>query len=144
MAGEKKLTTNIHECCEQYWTCPRGNTPQSSIYTATKTFKIRRTSHAGHCWRSRDELMCNVLRWTPSHGWAKAGRPARTYILQLCEDTGCIPEDLPETMNYRERWRERVRDIRADGMTWWWCYLILLTTLRFDSSCILINSEDKI
>ena len=48
------------------------------------------------------------------HTWrAKAGRPARTYIQQLCEDTGCCPEDLPRAMNDREEWRERVRDIRA-------------------------------
>ena len=33
------------------------------------------------------------------HGRAKAGRPASTYIQQLCEDTGCCPEDLPEAMN---------------------------------------------
>ena len=49
----------------------------------------------------------------PTHGRAKAGRPARTYIQQLCEDTGCCPEDLPRAMNDREEWRERVRDIRA-------------------------------
>ena len=36
---------------------------------------------------------------------------------QLCEDTGCSPEDLPEAMNDREKWRERVRDIRAGGTT---------------------------
>ena len=47
------------------------------------------------------------------NGRAKAGRPARTYIQQLCEDTGCCPEDLPRAMNDREEWRERVRDIRA-------------------------------
>ena len=35
----------------------------------------------------------------------------------LCEDTGCSPEDLPEAMNDREKWRERVRDIRASGTT---------------------------
>ena len=36
------------------------------------------------------------------HIWpAKAGRPARTYIQQLCDDTGCSPEDLPEAMNDR-------------------------------------------
>ena len=43
---------------------------------------------------------------TPTHDRAKAGRPARTYIQQLCEDTGCCPEDLPEAMNDREKWRE--------------------------------------
>ena len=54
----------------------------------TKTIQVRRTRHAGHCWRSRDELIRDVLLWTPTHGCAKAGRPARTYIQQLCEDTG--------------------------------------------------------
>ena len=62
----------------------------------TKTIHIRRTRHAGHCWRSRDELISDVLLWTPTHGRAKARRPARTYIQQLCEDTGCCREDLPE------------------------------------------------
>ena len=86
----------------------------------TKTIQVRRTRHAGHCWRSKDELVSDVLLWTPTYGQAKAGRPGRTYIQQLCADTGCNPEDLPEAMNAREKWRERVRDIRAGGMTWWW------------------------
>ena len=86
----------------------------------TKTIQVRWTRHAGHCWRSRDELISDVLFWTPTHGHAKAGRPARTYIQQLCEDTGCCLEDLPEAMNDREEWRERVRDIRATSTTWWW------------------------
>ena len=83
----------------------------------TKTIQVRRTRHAGHCWRSRDELISDLLLWTPTYGRAKAGRPARTYIQQLCEDTGCSPEDLPEAMNDREKWRERVRDIHASSTT---------------------------
>ena len=75
----------------------------------TKTIQVRRTRHTGHCWRSKDELISDVLLWTPAYGQAKAGRPARTYIQQLCEDTGCCPEDLPKAMNEREKWRERVR-----------------------------------
>ena len=86
----------------------------------SKTIQVRRTRHAGHCWRSRDELIRDVLLWIPTHGRAKAGRPARTYIQQLCEDTGCCPEDLPRAMNDREEWRERVRDIRAASTIWWW------------------------
>ena len=86
----------------------------------TKTIKVWRTRHAGHCWRSRDELISHVLLWIPWYGRAKARRPARTYIQQLCEDTGCSPEDLPGAMNDWEEWRERVRDIRASGTTWWW------------------------
>ena len=86
----------------------------------TKTIQVRRTRHAGHCWRSRDELISDVLLWTPTYGRATAGRPARTYIQQLYEDTGCSPEDLSDAMNDREKWWERVRDIRATSTIWWW------------------------
>ena len=78
----------------------------------TKTVKIRQTRH---CWGSRDELISDVLLWTPSHGRAKAGRSARTYVQQLCADMGCSPEDLAEARDDRAGLRERVRDIRVDG-----------------------------
>ena len=78
----------------------------------TKTIKVRRTRHARHYWRSRVELISDVLLWTPTYG-----RPARTYIQQLWEDTGCSSEDMPEAMNGWEKWRETVRDIRASGTT---------------------------
>ena len=83
----------------------------------TETIKVIRIRHAGYCWRSRDDLIIDVLRCTPSDGHAKVGRLARTYIQQFCVDTECSPEDLPEAMNDRERWqeRERVRDIHAGG-----------------------------
>ena len=67
----------------------------------TKTIQIRRTRHAGHCWRNRDELISDVLLWTPTYGRAREGRPARTYIQKLCEDTECSSENLPEAMNDR-------------------------------------------
>ena len=88
--------------------------------------------HVGHCWRSRDELISDVLLLTPTYGRAKAGRPARTCIQQLCGDTECSPEDLPEVMNDREKWRERVRDIRAGGTTWWWWWLVTLFSNESD------------
>ena len=92
----------------------------------TKTIQVRRTRHAVHCWRSKDELISDVLLWTPTYGRAKTGRPARTYIQQLCEDTGCNSEDLPEAMNDREKWREKGQGYpcwRHDMMmmmTWMW------------------------
>ena len=60
----------------------------------TKTIKLRRARTAGHCYRSRDELVSDVIQRTPSHRRAKAGWPAWTYIQQLCN-----PEDLPEAMD---------------------------------------------
>ena len=78
----------------------------------SKTIQARRTRHTGHCWRRKDELISDVLLWTPTYDRAKAVRPARTHIQHLCEDTGCSPEDQSEAMNEREKWWERVRDIR--------------------------------
>ena len=43
-----------------------------------KTIQARRTKHAGYCWRSKNQLISDVLLWTPTYGQAKAGRPART------------------------------------------------------------------
>ena len=91
-----------------------------------KTIQVRWTRHMGHSWRSRDELISDILPWTPSHGWAKAGQPARTYIQQLCADTGCSLEDQPEAVDDREGWYEKVRENCADGMTWWWWWKQLL------------------
>ena len=45
----------------------------------TKTIQIRRTKHAGHCWRSKDELIRNVRLWTPLYGRARVGQSAKTY-----------------------------------------------------------------
>ena len=38
----------------------------------TKTIQVRRTKHTGHCWRSKDDLISDVLLWTPIYGRAKA------------------------------------------------------------------------
>ena len=91
----------------------------SHLPPITKTIQIRGTRHAGHCWRSRDELISDIILWTTSYGRAKAGRPAQTYIQQLCEDTRCNSKDLLEAMNDRESRWERIRDIRC----WWWWYI---------------------
>ena len=74
-----------------------------------KTIQIRQTRHAGHCWRSNDKLISDVLLWTPSHERAKVGWPARTYIQQLCANTGCSLEELPRAMDNRDRWQDGSR-----------------------------------
>ena len=124
---EKKLDGNytrmLRAILNKSW---RQNPTKQQLYghqpPITKTIKVRRTRHTGHCWKSRDELISEVLLWTPSHGRAKAGRPAQTYSQQLCPHTGCSPEDLPKAVDDREVWRERAKNIRADSATWWWWY----------------------
>ena len=124
-AGEKarrQLHKNVASNIEQYsW---RQHPTKHQLYghlpPISKTIQVRRTIHAGRYWRSRDELISDVRLWIPTYGRAKAGRQAKTYIQQLCEDTGCSPEDLPVAMIDRKKWRERVSDICAAGTTWWW------------------------
>ena len=122
---EKKLDSNFTRMLrailnKSWWQHPTRHQLYGHWPPIMKTIQVRRTRHARHCWRSGDELISDVLLWTPTYGRAKAGWPARTYIQQLCKDTGCSPEDLPEAMNDREKWRERVRDIRASGTIWWY------------------------
>ena len=79
------------------------------VNRVTKTIQVRRARHVGHCWRSKDELISDGLLWTPSHRRAKVGRPARTYLLQFCANTGCSLEDLPGAMDDRGRVAEEVQ-----------------------------------
>ena len=132
---EKKLDSNytrmLRAILNKSW---RQHPTRHQLYghlpPITKTIQVRWTRHAGHCWRSRDKLISDVLLWTSTYGWAKAGQPAWTYIQQLWEDTGWSHEDLPKVMNDREKWRERVRDICASGTTW--CgWLILFSPYHF-------------
>ena len=46
-------------------------------------------------WASKNELL---------HMDTNIGEPAKTYIYQLCADTGCCLEDLPREMIDRDRW----------------------------------------
>ena len=41
------------------------------------------------------------------------GQPIKTYIHQLCMDTGCPLEELQRVMANRDGWRERVKRIYA-------------------------------
>ena len=102
----------------------RQHPPNQRLYghllPITKTIKVRQSRYVGHDWRSRDELKSDVHQCTPLHRRAKARRLARSYIQQLCADTGCNPEVLSEGMDKWVGWQERVRDILADCTTWWW------------------------
>ena len=132
---EKKIDRNytrmLRAILNKSW---RQNSTKQQLYghlpPITKTVQVRRTRHAGHCWRSKDELISDILPWTPSHGRKKAGRPAWNYIQQFCADTRYSLEDLPGAMDDRDGWRERLREVRAGGATWWWWWCNLAKTVH--------------
>ena len=81
---EKKLDGNytrmLRTILNRFW---RQHPTRYQLYghlpPIMKTIQVRRTRHARHCWRNKDEHISDVLLWNPAYGQAKAGRPARTY-----------------------------------------------------------------
>ena len=66
---EKKLDGNYTRMLrailnKSWWQHPTRRQLYGHLPPITKTIQVRRTRHAGHCWRSRDELI-SVLLWTP-------------------------------------------------------------------------------
>ena len=115
---EKKLDGNymrmLRAILDKSWR--RHGTKQqlfSYLPPIMKIIKVRQTRHAGHCKRSKDKLISDILQWNPSHGRVKAGQLARTYIQQLCANTGYSLEDLPGPMDDTDGWQKRVREICA-------------------------------
>ena len=67
---EKKLDGNytrmLRAILNKSWRQqPTRHQLYSHLPLITKTIQVRRTRHAGHCWRSRDELISDVPLWTP-------------------------------------------------------------------------------
>ena len=80
---EKKLDGNYTRMLwailnKSWWQHPTRHQLYGHLPPITKTIQVRQTRHAGHCGRSRDKLMRDVLLWNPTYGQAKARWPART------------------------------------------------------------------
>ena len=105
-----------------YWTNPGSNNPAKQdlhghLPPISKTIQIGRTKPAGHCWRSKNELVSDVLLWTPSHRPTSVG--PLTYLQQLSVDTGYSLEDLLVAIDDRDGWRERVCVSRKSAQAVW-------------------------
>ena len=68
----QQLHKNVASNIEQVLTATPHKAPTIRP-PITKTIQARQTRHAGHCWRSRDELISDELLWTPTYGRAKGG-----------------------------------------------------------------------
>ena len=67
---EKKLDGNYTRMLrvilnKSWWQHPTRHQQYGHLPPITKTIQVRRTRHAGHCWRTKDELISDVLLWTP-------------------------------------------------------------------------------
>ena len=94
---------------KSWWQHPTKHQLYGHLPPITKPIQVRQTRHAGLCWRCRDELIRDLLLWTPIYGRAKAGRPARTYIQQLCEEVAL--------KNSQRRWTIGRSGVRGLGIS---------------------------
>ena len=55
----------------------------SYLPSVSQTIQVWRVRFAGHGCISKNQLMSDVLLWTPTHKHTSAGQPAEIYINQL-------------------------------------------------------------
>ena len=115
---EKKLDGNYTRMLRAVLNKSGGQHPTKQLlyghlWPIRKTIKVRRNRHAGHSWRSKDKLISDVLLWTPSHGRAKAGWPARTTYIY----NSWIPiQDVAwKTSSESEQWTIETGGERGSG-----------------------------
>ena len=85
----------------------------SHLSPISTSIRERRLKLAGHLWRNKQELASDVLFWDPKQGKRSIGRPHRTYIDQLVDDTDLALEDIPKAMDDRKIWQERIKQVRV-------------------------------
>ena len=106
----KMLCAVLHKSWKQYFTKQLllGHLPLIS-----QTMQGRQTKHEGHCWRSKDELISDVFKEQGS-----VSQSAKTYLCQICADTGCFLKDL------LGRWMIGM-DGKGESKRTWWRYIYL-------------------
>ena len=65
----------------------------------------RRLQFAGHCARGTGKMVTKLITWRPTQGKRSAGRPTKTYVDLLHDDTGLTPSEIETCMQDRRIWR---------------------------------------
>ena len=74
------------------------------------TIRERRLRFDGHCWRSKNEVVGDLVLWEPKHGKGSVGGQARTFVDLLEADTGVPRDCLPAAMDDRVGGRKRTME----------------------------------
>ena len=97
--------------------------------TISQATQVRRTRHAGQYWRSKDQVIGDVLLWTPTYGRTSLCWSASTYTYPICADTRCNLKGLRgwlETDSESESERERERERESQESPCWLCDLMMI------------------
>ena len=75
------------------------------------TIRERCLIFSGHCWRSENEVVCDLVLWGSKHGKRSIGGQAGTFVDLLEADTGVPRDCLPAAMDDRVGWRKRAMGV---------------------------------
>ena len=113
----EKAWWEIHkdpECCfEQVLEAAPHKTAAVLLFTSYLT---NHPNKMGNTYWTLLKNSCDVLLWTPTHEHNSLGRPIKTFIQQLCADTGYHPEDLQSVMIDWD-WRQSIITNRPDVLS---------------------------
>ena len=89
----------------------------------SKNVQIRRIRHARHCWRSKEDLISDILLFDTLHmDVSVLADQLTTYLHKLCcADTWWSLEDLRVAMDNRDGWGERERESEREREDYPWC-----------------------
>ena len=115
-----ELHENATFCFEQILEAATHKTAVAQSPTSDLTIYVRQRRHARQCWRSKNDFICDVLLYTPSHTRGRVFWPAKTNIHQLRGNTGGNREDQPEAVDdiYIEREIDRERERERESGHW--------------------------
>ena len=138
----RSWTAITQEFCEQYWTSPGGNTPQNTNYTATyiPSRKLSKSDELDMHDTAGEAGTSSLVMY--SHGPPHMAEQKQDDLLEHIYSSYVRIRDIAlktcrRPMNDREKWRERVRDIRACGTSWWCWWYISSSSCRAASTDIL-------
>ena len=125
---EKKLDTNytrmLRAILKKFWRQhPRRHHLYSHLPPITKTIPVRRKRHAGHCWRSMDGLISDVLLWTPHMAEQKLDNQLEhTYSSYVRIRDVALKTCLRRWPIWRSGERGSGISVLAAWWWWWWWY----------------------
>ena len=69
------------------------STEQGQTVSTFLPIQVKRARHAEHWWRSKYELINDILLWTTTNGHTSVNQLVKTNIYQLCVNIGCRLDD---------------------------------------------------
>ena len=71
----------------------------------TTQISKRRLQFAGHCKRSEGKIVSDLVTWRPTQGRRSVGRPTKTFVDLLHQDTGFTTHEIEACMQDRRMWK---------------------------------------